>query len=243
MVTPLLAGACGQPPNAPVVTPPATAPSASAPAALPVDTQIKSTVALLPPPEKYGFMKGAWTDPEAIAGLALDCHYEPKVNPDDLSPMTCVLHAEQSCVASACNLDYEDCLPGCAKACDTCAATCTSSCESCKSTCKDDACKLDCATHCGACRQRCLVEKDHCGTGDCGAKETACTKKLEADWLASDCVKKKPRFDVCRDQCVDHPTKKVPPEQLVTWGRSCQEKCEKQLMPGCHQYFIFYVAF
>ncbi len=174
----------------------------------------------------------AWTDPPIVAGFSRDCDYVPEgldqpQNPQDVSPLSCTLEFDQSCVYDPCFNKGEDCKPMCVQTCGSCQKGCAGSCKSCKQKCKDDACIRACATGCGTCRQACLVTRDHCATGTCAQVARECRSTLRADWLKNGCPRICKAYGPCLSRCV-HKNEKADDAFAM-----CQQRCAPRLPPSC----------
>jgi len=189
----------------------------------------------VPPP-----VLAAWTDPEAVAQLAGDCHWAPAVQPNEASPLSCEVHAEQTCNWNECDGEEETCVGACVAVCGACGDVCAGRCDTCKSTCRDDACRRACAASCGQCRQTCLTTKDHCATGGCRDQVITCSDRLHADYDKSGCSKRVPRFQACIEGCLKKAEEVDGGGEALAQGRECQSTCESSVMSGCERYFSYY---
>jgi hypothetical protein len=182
-----------------------------------------------PPPRKAIV---AWTDPEAVAELTLDCAWQPsdaEQTTDEnatnrYNPLSCKFLYEQSCVPDPClEVQEEKCKPTCAATCGACGERCSATCTACKRACTDDGCKRACATSCGACRQSCVQAADRCVTGTCGAARERCN-------AARDALLAKHRR-ACEKAC--EPASQCPgPCSEEGDPSACMARCRKRFVAG-----------
>jgi hypothetical protein len=149
----------------------------------------------------------AWTDPAAVAALAIDCKVGVKAvgAGDGPNPLDCGGEVfEQGCSPDLCSDSTTACRHDCRTACIPCDAACVSSCDACKAPCTDDACRTACATSCGACRQACLTTRDTCTSGVCGARDKTCQKDVVAKAKACGYSRQCAKLHACTDPIYDH---------------------------------------
>ncbi|MFO0638992.1 MAG: hypothetical protein U0183_07255 [Polyangiaceae bacterium] len=171
----------------------------------------------------------AWTEPAALAVLAVDCRAEPapRSEHDTTGPLSCALPFDQSCSYDPCFTKSEDCRAACGTTCQTCDQACVTTCGSCKATCKDEACTKECAAKTGACRQACLLTRDTCASAGCTEKERVCNAVEKRNWRAHGCSCK--AISPCLQGCFD--TKARCEERCAnSKDDSCWSKCDS---PKC----------
>lgn len=179
-----------------------------------------------------------WTDPRAIAALAIDCDFvPPKVEPEDsmdipADPIVCQLAYSQSCTPDFCNIYTDECEKKCATGCSDCGTTCSKSCKTCKASCTDDACKAKCAETCGTCKESCSRTFDRCATGNCGKEASTCNANLKKLWKTQGCKTKCASFETCRGNCgnkdFDACTVACGKKAFGTGYDTCASKCGEE---------------
>lgn len=182
--------ACSRAPaEVPRVDPPrdAGSPLADRPADASPDRVAPHATSLLPAVLPKGV--ASWTEPAALAVLAVDCRAEPapRGDSDTAEPLSCSLPFDQSCSYDPCFSKSEDCRAGCGTTCPTCDHACVTTCGSCKDGCKDEACIKACAAKTGACHQACLSARDTCASAGCTERERVCNAVEKRNWRAHGC--------------------------------------------------------